>query len=446
MKASLLAGLLACLLAVPAAADEFVIPIGGEKVAGQALAKGEGTKWVKSLTKGVRVARKILAKGGEMTVVLKLAAGDYKGDLGSGAYQFPALSNKDAEVRLEGGYSADFKARDPFGTPSRIVTIETRSAPLIQFHPSQPEPADAQKELKSLILDGLLCDVGNSNNYDKKTGSLLKGNGTSPHALLGLGNTRVSSFEIRNCLFLNSPGRALKLELRPAGEAVKFRIFNSVFLNCVVPLRLDSAAVTKGEEGQGKVAEIEIARCSFILNWPASEDLSTPAAAALELGTKAEVAKVTIRDCLFYANLGGAIQVPAKDAPELILRRNNFVGNGLLRKEATSGAAALLAYQNGKLVSIPFDKLADQEVVKEAEANVSIVPGLALSLVGAKDAPGAEETWEQALERLLGKPGAEGTAPLVKLYAPKLVYDPKAPPLPAVQAAHAYGASPKHVQ
>ncbi len=441
MKASLLAALLAGLLATSAAADEFVIPIGGDKVAGAALAKGEGAKWAKSLTKGIRVARKILNKGGEATVVLKLAAGDYTGDLGSGAYQFPALSNKDAELRIEGGYSADFKTRDPFGTPTRIVTIETRSAPLIQLHPSQPEPAEAQKELKSLVLDGLLCDVGNSNNYDKASGSLLRGAGTSAHAVLGLGNTRVGAFELRNCVFLNSPERALKLELRPAGEGVKFRFFNSVFLGCVVPLQLDSS------ESEGSlVGEIEIARCSFVLNWAATADLSTPSAAALELGTKAQVAKVTIRDSLFYANFGGAIQLPAKDAPELVLRRNNFVGNGLLRKDSTAGAAALLTYAEGKPLAVAVEKLGSAEFVKEAEGNVSIAPGLSLTLVGAKDVPGEEETWEQGLERLLGKPGAEGETPEIKVYAPKLVYDPKSPPTPTVPAAHSYGASPRHVE
>jgi len=440
MKASLLAGLLAGLLATSAAADEFVVPIGGDKAAGAALAKGEGAKWAKSLTKGVRVAKKILAKGGEVTVVLKLAAGDYTGDLGSGAYQFPALSNKDAELRIEGGYSADFKNRDPFGTPTRILTVQTRSAPLIQLHPSQPKPAEAQKELKSLVLDGLLCDVGSSNNYDKASGSLLKGSGTAAHTILGLGNTRVGAFELRNCVFLNSPERALKLELRPAGEDVKFRLFNCVFLNCVVPLYLGSS-----DSESGRIAEIEVARCSFVLNWLATSDEKTPSAAAIQLGTEAEVAKVTVRDCLFYANLGAAIQVPQK-APALVLRRNNFVGNGLVNQDSTPGAAALLAFEEGKLRLFTADKLDTAEAVKEVEGNVSISPGLALSLVGSKGAPGVDETWKQALERLLGKPEGEAETPKLEVYAPRLTYDPKSPLLPAVPAAHVYGASPKHVQ
>jgi hypothetical protein len=441
MKALISAVLLAGLLAAPAAADEFVIPIGGDKTAGAALAQGEGAKWTKSLTKGVRVAKKILAKGGETTVVLKLAAGDYKGDLGSGAYQFPTLSNKEAHVRIEGGYSADFKARDPFGTPTRILTIQTRSAPLIQLHPSQPEPAEAQKELKSLVIDGLLCDVGDSNNYDKASGSLLKGGGTAAHTILGLGNTRVGSFELRNCVFLNSPERALKLELRPAGEGVKFRIFNSVFLNCVAPLHVGSS----GSKGDAAV-EVEVARCSFVLGWLATADLKTPSAGAIELGTKDQVTKVTIRDSLFYANGGAAIQLPEKNAPILILRRNNFVGNGLVNQDSTAGAAALLTFEHGKPVLLTADKVSEAESVKENEGNVSISPGLALSLVGSKDVPGAKETWEQALVRLLGKPEGEAEVPALAVYAPKLVYDPKAPLLPTVAEAHSYGASPKHVE
>jgi len=212
-------------------------------------------------------------------------------------------------------------------------------------------------------------------------------------------------------------------------------------LCCVVPLVLDSS-----ESEGGAVSEIEVARCSFVLNWAASADLSTPSAAALELGTKAQVAKVTIRDSLFYANFGGAIQLPPKDAPELVLRRNNFVGNGLLQKDSTSGAAALLTFESGQLQAVAVEKLGNAEFVKEAEGNVSISPGLSLSLVGAKDSPSEKETWDQALERLLGQPGAEGAAPGVKVYAPKLVYDPKSPPVPSVSAAHSYGASPRHVE
>lgn len=443
-KFALSACLLVSLLALPAAAKETVILVGGDKSAGKALAKSSDAQWAKSLSKGLRLASKVLATGGEMTVVVKVAAGDYNGDIGSGAYQFPELNNKDAEFRLEGGYSADFTKRDPFGTPTRIVTISERSAPLLQLHPSRLDPATAQKEIKSLIIDGLFCDVGNSNNYDKKSNALIRGQGTSTHVVIRWGNTKVGYFELRNCVFVNSPERAFETLLRPANETVKFRLYNNVFVNCVTPLKLNSA-VTPG----GKVVEIEVDHCSFLLNWAPTLKVGAATPCALEIGTKEEVAKITIKNSLFYANLGGAILVLNKSSPELVISNNNFVGNGLLDKAPEPGAVALILTAGGKRQLVSVEKIKDVEFVEEAKGNVSVPPGINLSLVSTASLDSskieAKDTWESCMNRLFGETVKDGKAE-VKSHASKKDYDLKDPPFPKNPAAQKYGASPKLVK
>lgn len=432
-------------LGAPALADdakEVVFTIGGDKTAGKAAAKNG--KWAKSLTKGLKAAAKALAEGGPMTVVVKVAAGDYDGDLGSGAFQFPELGNKDAEFRLEGGYSEDFSKRDPFGTPSRIVTIAERSAPLLQFHPSRPNPPTAQMELKALYFDGFLCDVGNSNNYDKKSNTLLKGRGTSTHVVIRFGNTKVGYFEMRNCVFINSPHRAFETLLRPAHEEVKFRLYNNLFINCVIPVKLDSA-LTRG----GTVKEIEVDHCSFLLNWAYNPDVSTGNPCALEIGNKHEAEKITITNNLFYANFGGAILALSKTTPPMVIKNNNFVGNGLLHQLAAPDAVAMVVEAGGKKQPIDVETIEEVDFVEEAEGNVSIPPGinLAIDAVKAVDSStiDAKESWENSMNRLFGK-NVEGGKVEVNNYAPKKEYDPKNPPFPRNPAAAKYGASPSLVK
>jgi hypothetical protein len=440
---ALVASLLLGLLVGPAEAKETAILVGGDKAAGKALAKSTDGQWAKSLSKGLRRASKVLAAGGEMTVVVKVAAGDYNGDIGSGAYQFPELNNKDAEFRLEGGYSADFTKRDPFGTPTRIVTISERSAPLLQFHPSRPDPVTAQKEVKSLIVDGLFCDVGSSNNYDKKSNALIQGAGTSTHVVIRWGNTKVGYFELRNCVFMNSPQRAFRTLLRPANETVKFRLYNNLFVNCVMPVKLDSA-VTPG----GKVVEIEVDHCSFLLNWASTLDPGAGNPCALEIGTKEEVGKITIKNSLFYANFGGAILALNKESPELALHGNNFVGNGLLHKQSESDAVAMIITAGGKTKPVSLKEIGEVEFV-DAKDNVSISPGINLSIdsVGALDSSKieAKDTWQKSINRLFGKTVEAGKVE-VKNHAPKKEYDPNNPPAPKNPAAQKYGASPKLVK
>lgn len=432
-------------LSAPAWADEpkeLVFTVGGDKDAGKSAAKNG--KWVKSLTKALKAAGAALAEGGPMTVVVKVAAGDYDGDLGSGAFQFPELGNKDAELRLEGGYSDDFSRRDPFGTPTRIITVRERSAPLIQFHPSRPNPPTAQMELKSLYFDGFLCDVGNSNNYDAKSNTLLKGRGTSTHVVIRFGNTKVGYFEMRNCVFINSPHRAFETLLRPAHEEVKFRFYNNVFVNCVIPVKLDSA-LTRG----GTVKEIEVDHCSFLLNWAFNPDVSTSNPCALEIGNKNEVEKVTLTNNLFYANFGGAILALSKSTPPMVINNNNFVGNGLLHELAAPGAVAMVVEAGGKKQPIDVETIEEIDFVEEAEGNVSIPPGINLSLGSptAVDSSTIEpkESWENGLNRLLGK-NLEGGKVEVNNYAPKQNYDPKNPPFPRNPEAAKYGASPSLVK
>ena len=103
--------------ATNATLDEVVFTVGGDKEAGKALAEAHGGKWAKSPSKAFKWASEALAEGGSKTVTVRLAAGEYDGDLGSGANILPSFNNPEADLVLQGGWSADFTTRDPFGRP-----------------------------------------------------------------------------------------------------------------------------------------------------------------------------------------------------------------------------------------------------------------------------------------------------------------------------------------
>ena len=114
-------------------ATEVSFYVSKDKTAGKAAAAKGGGKWLKNLSKAFAKAANTLNEGKEVSVVIKVTAGDYKGDLGSGAYQMPLYDNPKGTLTILGGFNADFSVRKPFHTPSKIVTIKQRSSTLLSF-------------------------------------------------------------------------------------------------------------------------------------------------------------------------------------------------------------------------------------------------------------------------------------------------------------------------
>ncbi len=77
--------------------------MGGNEAKGKEAATGG--EWLNNLTKGFARAAAKINEGGEMTAILKVAAGDFNGDMGSGSY---ALT----EFNL--GYRGEEHSQDTF--------------------------------------------------------------------------------------------------------------------------------------------------------------------------------------------------------------------------------------------------------------------------------------------------------------------------------------------
>ena len=109
------------------------ILVTADKTAGKAAAAAMQAEYAKSLTRAFRKAAEALNEGDAITVEIKVAAGEYDGDLGSGAYELPLFDNENGRLHILGGYNSSFTNRDPFHTPSQIITIRDRSAPIFNF-------------------------------------------------------------------------------------------------------------------------------------------------------------------------------------------------------------------------------------------------------------------------------------------------------------------------
>ncbi len=417
-----------CPSLVEAAAVTYFV--GGDREAGEAAAEREGGAWLSSLSKGFAKAAGDLNAGGEVKVLLKLAAGDFDGDLGSGAYALPAFANPAGELRIEGGHTDDFASRNPFHSPSRIVTIAERSAPLWTFA--------RNSKLGSLVVDGLLFDTAASNAYDVDTNSLLVGK-SSTHVFIKFNYLELDELAFDNCIFMNSANRVMETTIRAATPQAVIRFSNSIFLNNRIPLKLDTARF------RNRPARIEVDHCSFLVNWAYNPDPDTGLPAAVELGPRDAADEIVLTNNLFYANFGGAVLALHGQLPSLVISRNNFVGNGLLHGETEPESVAMIVSAGGRKQPISIEQIEEFPAVDEAEGNVSIAPGIPLALGDVKtldvEEVRANPGWRNEVARLLGK-NLQGTTVAIRDYAPKKEYDPQNMPIPTVLEARSYGASP----
>lgn len=423
-----LAGLVLAAIAAPrvANAGEVVIVVGGDEEKGKAIAEPTGGKYTKKLGKALGIAAEQCAAGGDKTVVVKIAHGDYVGEFDLGSFKNPK-----GKVTIQGGWSDDFTKRDPFHTPTRIVSPTPRTIPFLQFA--------AKDEVNAFTLDGLIFDGAPGNKYDAKTNSLLKGESCT-FALIRFNNLKVEHLEIANCIFMNSAHRAFETLVLCPDDKAEIKIVNTIFFNCLIPVKLDVA------RQKHIPAKILVDHCSFITNFAFNPDPDTSNPAALELGGKYAAHEIEISNNLFYANFGGAIMNIEKAQTKVTIKNNNFVGNGLLHGDADPAAAAMIV---GKKQPIPVKQIVDEEEDKTLGGNVSIAPGLPVELGNPKavDASKVKEQkgWENEARRLLGQP-IQGGKVAIKDFAPRKEYDPANPPFPTVDEAKKYGASPELVK
>ena len=417
-----LAALVSLLLTAPALAGEVVFCIGGDEAKGREHATAGGGKWTKeNLPKAFGWAAEALA-GKDTSVLIKVAAGDYVGE-----QALPAFGSPRGKLRISGGWDPTFTTRDPFRTPSRFLAGSGRGGPMLLFA--------AKDQLGGLALDGLLFDVAGSNSYDQKTNSLLKGT-SSTHVVLRFNNLATDALTIEHCVFMNSPHRAFETLIMTLSDKCEVRLYNSVFFNCLIPVKLDSC------RQKTIPARMTVDHCSFICNWAFNPDPNTSNPAALELGGKYAAHELVISNNLFYANFGGAIMNIETSQTKVTLTNNDFVGNGLLHGDADPAAAAMLV---GRKQPIPVGKVVDAEEDPTLGGNCSVPPGLTVSLGNPKavdvDKVKVEKGWENEARRLLGQP-LQGGSVAIKDFAPRKEWDTENPPFPTADEAKKYGASP----
>ena len=92
--------------------------------------------------------------------------------------------------------------------------------------------------------------------------------------------------------------------------------------------------------------------------------MSTGNPCALEIGNKHEAEKITITNNLFYANFGGAILALSKTTPPMVIKNNNFVGNGLLHQLAAPDAVAMVVEAGGKKQPIDVETIEEVDFVE----------------------------------------------------------------------------------
>ncbi len=428
-----LAALVLAAGAWPAAAGQTVILVGGSREAGKAAARRLGARWVRSLTVGFARAARAMEGDPAARVELRLAAGEYTGDLGSGAYAIPRLVAPRGALVVSGGWDETFSRRDPFHHPSTVLATPERSAPLWTFARGS--------RVGQLIVDGLVWDSGPSNRYDRRSNSLLPGSScTFPFVKFNYLETDRLAF--LNCVFLNSAARVMEPLVRAMTPRAVIEFRNSIFLNDRIPLKLDSARF------RNRPARIVVDRCSFLLDWPYDPDPGTGNRGALELGPADAAREIRITRNLFWADIGGAIQAAHGRLPDLVISGNDFVGNGLLHGRTEPDAGAMIVAVGGRMQDIPVEMIEEVPAVVEAEGNVSVAPGIPLTVgsptVVDSSRVRAEGGWENAVRRILGM-NLQGGRVAIHDFAPRKAYDPRHPPVPTVPAAARYGADPDHL-
>ena len=416
-----------------ASAAQQVYLVGGDKATGKQVAAASGAKWVKSLTKGFKKAATDLNAGGDVAVIIKVAAGDYDGDLHSGAYTIPKFLNPAGDLLIQGGYDNSFKTRAPFTSSSNIITIKDRSAPIWKIA--------RNSKLKSFIVDGLIFDSGESNNYDAKSNSLKIG-GSSTHVFIAFNYLETNELAFENCVFMNSASRVMEPLIRAATPAAEIRYHNCMFINNRIPLKLDSARF------RNKPARIAVDHCSFLINWAYNPDPNTGSPCALEIGPADAAGEVLLTNNLFYCNFGGAILALNLQMPALTINNNNFIGNGLLHGESDPDAVAMIVSAGGRKQPLVVDDIEDVGAVDEAEDNVSIVAGIPLALGNVQTVDASKikvaDTWANEVRSILGM-NLQGGTVAIKDYAPRQTYNPAAPPFATREQARMYGASPTEI-
>lgn len=293
---------------------------------------------------------------------IHVAGGRYTGKLQTGQWTIP-FDN----VRLLGGYSPDFSARDPWTHLTHLVYDRNAK--------NRPKDARLLVNVNGAVVDGLVLDVREQNEYDdeKASGRQARSLDAGEQTLRAVG-----AVTVRNCVFLNTGREAI---VCGAGSVIENNLFCNTFTTGVKVNGTPTAPVTT------------IRKNTFCWSWcDRAPGTGRYSGAGVALGAPANVTENIFAHCdnnaifitinpertsvtknVFFMNLWSNLKifvegrdVPIDDKSMELLEEcglkafdENAVGNPELPFDPAwlDGAAKRTAGQPGKLVMDDWNKL-----------------------------------------------------------------------------------------
>lgn len=361
-------------------------------------------------------------------VTIKVVGGAQTGRAEVGQWVFPETVAPGATLRVLGGYDAKLERRAPFSHPTVLVTSRPRSGTVLEFQGRRTAFAE-------LYFSGFAIDVAPGNNYDAKTGALMKG-GSPSWPIVAFGMMKVDRLTIADNIFVNAANAVGGPRITASADS-EVVVRNNFFLNNVHAWQVTGLPRTP------VLPRYVVQGNSFIRNFPYNPDPTTSNPGAIEIGGKDGVARVELRGNLFAFNSGGAIfpQWDEKRGPQIEIADNLFFRNAGIFGAKDVGKGAVVGKFNGAAKHGVFtpDEVAE-EFSWKSHGNVVADPGIDLGSAvrepaGADAQPGPDEDGEIEVVR---SADIDNFATRYELSFDRL-------PFPKAAGTNKFGASPARV-
>ncbi len=394
----------------------------------EAKADGKTVFYEAKLFKAFARAASLINQPGAQSVAIKIAGEAQTSQSNSGQWLVPSLDNPEGSLVIAGGYGPDFVKRDPFASPTELVTVAGRPGAVLEL-------SDKSK-LKECVISGLLIDAAPSNKYDAKTNSLLKG-ASRTYTLIALRQLATQHLVVSDNVLLNGAQGAVDPNIAPVGKTAVVDIENNFVVNTVMPMGTQT--------GGFGLKTLNIKNNSFLLDWPYNPDPTSSNVGALNLYHKDCCEQLVVEGNLFAYNPGGAMQHdwPENRMSKIAIKNNLFFMNAALFGDARPDAG----FFTGKFGPNPKHLVVTANAAMDdysyaISGNVSFDPKVPVALVDLQsvDSTGvaAKKTVMNDVRAMFGANQQGGTV-AIKNYAPRIGIDPRNLPFPAEPKARAYG-------
>ncbi|PAP78234.1 hypothetical protein [Rubrivirga marina] len=390
----------------------------------------------RKLWRGLQKAAEILNEGGSRTVTVGVAGGEYDGEFGGGIQRVPRIDNPEGTLKLLAGFNDDFSGRQPFAFAVSVPTIRGRDGAIFQIA--------SRTTLKELVISGLILDAAPSNKYDARTNSLVKGESRN-YPLMSWAQMEAERVVIADNIFLNGASGTVRLGMTPprgvSGEVI---VQNNFFLNNLLAFETQ----TYGRRIGAPYGRLVVRNNSFLANFPYNPDPTSSNVSAVELHTSESFQETVFERNLFAYNAGGAFQVdwPQDRLADFTLRENLFFLNGVLWGEGAAEAAVFAGkFGTGAVYRILDLYDVEDDVDGEVSGNVAFDPQVPIVMAPLQSVDGASVSAQPTLmndvRRLFGANTDGGTVAIAN-FAPQMMFDIRAVPLPQNEEAKAFGVQP----